>query len=70
MEFVLGLLAISVEGPVKTSVMQLQLHSFKLVKGKKTNFSFPIKCLNTLGVLYGHSRSPMNSHGLGKGTTL
>ena len=61
MGFVLGLLAISAEGPVKTSVSYNYIHS---------NFSFPIKCLSTLGVLYGHSRSPMNSHGLGRGTSL
>ena len=55
MGFAVGLLAISVEGPVKNK-RQLQLYSFKLVKGKKTHFSFPIKCLNTLGVFYGHLR--------------
>ena len=46
-----------------------QLYSCKLVKGKKTNLSFPIKCLSRQGVLYGHSRSSMNSYGLGSGTT-
>ena len=42
MGFVVGLLAISVEGPVKTSVSFNTIH-LNLLKGKKTNFSFPIK---------------------------